>query len=159
MCRPDTADSKPAVDASLARMERILPVGFQEEFPSKRRAVLRVRPPRLPTISRLSTWLISWPTITARALFEYFFGAEGERKAFWVLAAAGVDIRQGQAKDAQLLALNAQLMIDKYEDKEKFAKAWRELKETGAPGDEARRRRERASRGEVVIVVSRVRSS
>ena len=39
---------------------------------------------------------------------------------------------------AQLKALNAQLLIDKREDMEKFAVAWSKLIETGNAGDEAR---------------------
>ena len=55
-----------------------------------------------------------------------------------IARAAIVSIRAQLAKDAKLAALNKQLVIDKYEDKLRFAAAWSGLAETGAPGDEAR---------------------
>ena len=38
--------------------------------------------------------------------------------------AAARDIRQSQGKAKQLKSLRAQLLVDKDEDKQKFAKAW-----------------------------------
>mmetsp|Transcript_107211 Transcript_107211/g.311428 ORF Transcript_107211/g.311428 Transcript_107211/m.311428 type:complete len:448 (-) Transcript_107211:622-1965(-) len=55
-----------------------------------------------------------------------------------MLLTAVHNVRKGKAKDQQLKALHAQLVLDKREDMNKFRTAWGELIETGGHGDEAR---------------------
>ena len=52
--------------------------------------------------------------------------------------AAARDIRLSQGKAKQLKSLRAQLMVDKDEDKQKFAKEWAKLIKAGDEGDEGR---------------------
>ena len=51
---------------------------------------------------------------------------------------AAKDVMNARDKDRKLMLLHDQIVIDKHEDKEKFAKAWTSLVANGLPGDDVR---------------------